>query len=65
MFNVGPTFMVGRGLSPQKAQPGQTQNTLRLMDKPPKLWRLLVMLAAVIAAIVWLNHYAATLPGAK
>jgi hypothetical protein len=35
------------------------------MDKPPKLWRLLVMLAAVIAAIIWLNHYAATLPGAK
>ena len=35
------------------------------MDKPPKLWRLLVMLAAVIVAIVWLNHYASNLPGAK
>jgi len=28
------------------------------MDRPPKLWRLLVMLAVVIIAIVWLNHYA-------
>lgn len=35
------------------------------MEKPPKLWRLLVMLAAVIVAIVWLNHYASTLQGAK
>jgi hypothetical protein len=31
------------------------------MDKPPKLWRLLVMLAVVIVAIVWLNHLPATL----
>ena len=35
------------------------------MDKPPKLWRLLVMLGVVIVAIIWLNHYAASLPGAK
>lgn len=54
MFNVG-----------QQAEPILTQNTTRPMDKPPKLWRLLVMLLAVIAAIVWLNHYASTLPGAK
>lgn len=26
--------------------------------QPPQLWRLIVMLAAVIAVIVWLNHYA-------
>jgi hypothetical protein len=26
------------------------------MDKPPKLWRLLVMLAAVIAVIVYLRY---------
>jgi hypothetical protein len=26
------------------------------MDKPPKLWRLLVMLAAVIAVIVYLKY---------
>jgi len=30
------------------------------MDKPPKLWRLLLMLAAIIAAIVWLKHFAAS-----
>jgi hypothetical protein len=35
------------------------------MDKPPKLWRLLVMLAAVVVAIIWLNHIATTLPGAR
>jgi hypothetical protein len=35
------------------------------MDKPPKLWRLLVMLAVIIAAIIWLNHYAATMQGVK
>jgi hypothetical protein len=35
------------------------------MDKPPKLWRLLVMLAAVIAAIIWLRYLPAMLPGAK
>jgi len=33
------------------------------MDKPPKLWRLLVMLAAVIAVIIWLKYYAGTLGG--
>jgi hypothetical protein len=27
--------------------------------QPPQLWRLLVMLAAVVAFIIWLNHYAA------
>lgn len=27
------------------------------MDKPPKLWRLLVMLAAVIAVIVYLRYF--------
>jgi len=26
--------------------------------QPPQLWRLLVMLVAVILAIVWLQHYA-------
>lgn len=28
------------------------------MDRPPKLWRLLLMLVVVIVAIIWLNHYA-------
>jgi len=28
------------------------------MDRPPKLWRLVVTLAIVVIAIVWLNHYA-------
>lgn len=27
------------------------------MDKPPKLWRLLVMLAAVVAVIVYLKYF--------
>ncbi|MGI8736582.1 MAG: hypothetical protein ACR2KS_04870 [Candidatus Eremiobacter antarcticus] len=27
--------------------------------QPPKLWRLLLMLAVVVATIVWLQHYAA------
>jgi hypothetical protein len=27
------------------------------MDKPPKLWRLLVMLVAVIAVIVYLKYF--------
>jgi len=27
--------------------------------QPPQLWRLLVMLGAVIATIVWLQRYAA------
>lgn len=27
------------------------------MDRPPKLWRLLVMLAAVIAVIVYLKYF--------
>jgi len=40
------------------------------MDKPPKLWRLVVMLAAVIAAIIWTKYYLPSmlsqmLPGAK
>jgi hypothetical protein len=49
--------MVGHGFSSQKAQPSRTQNILRLMVKPPKLWQLLVMLAGVIAAIFWVKYY--------
>jgi len=37
---------------------GKWQST----PQPPKLWRLLVMLAAVIACIIWLQHYASLNP---
>jgi hypothetical protein len=30
------------------------------MNNPPKLWRLLVLLALAIIVIIWLQHYAAT-----
>jgi hypothetical protein len=28
------------------------------MDKPPKLWRLLVLLAVAIIIIIWLHRFA-------
>ena len=34
------------------------------MDKPPKLWRLLLLLGLAIVAIYWLHHYA-VLNGAR
>ena|GEM_PF-2733945 len=57
MIDVRPTTTTGTSVTNTKHNPD--------MDKPPKLWRLLVMLAAVVVAIVWLNHLATTLPGAK
>jgi len=41
---------------------GQTASAFKRdgVTNPPKLWRLLLLLALAIAAIIWLNHYAVT-----
>jgi len=53
------------GATPATGPGAPDRKQSRSMDKPPKLWRLLVMLAVIIAAIIWLNHYAATMQGVK
>ena len=40
-----------------KGDPLAVREPRASMDKPPKLWRLLVMLAAVIAVIVYLKYF--------
>jgi hypothetical protein len=50
-------FLHLRPLTATKVERALHNESAATMDKPPKLWRLLVMLAAVIAVIIYLKYY--------